>query len=71
MIKCRPLINKKAFSLVEISVVILIIGLLISGISRGIDLYNDYRITNAKSLTLNSRVGRINNLGFMVGNFVG
>ena len=62
MIKCRPLINKKAFSLVEISVVILIISLLISGISRGIDLYNDYRITNAKSLTLNSRVGRINNL---------
>jgi prepilin-type N-terminal cleavage/methylation domain-containing protein len=53
---------KKAFSLIEISVVILIIGVLISGISQGIDLYNDYKIANARTLTLNSIVPRIQNL---------
>jgi len=53
---------KKAFSLVEISVVILIIGILISGVSQGIDLYEDFRKNSAKSLTLNSRVGRIPDL---------
>jgi prepilin-type N-terminal cleavage/methylation domain-containing protein len=54
--------TKSAFSLVEISVVILIIGILIAGISQGIDLYSDYRLVNAKNLTKNSRVGRINDL---------
>jgi prepilin-type N-terminal cleavage/methylation domain-containing protein len=54
--------RKKAFSLIEISVVILIIGILISGISNGIDLYIDSRIASARSLTLNSRVGRIGGL---------
>ena len=54
--------KKKAFSLIEISVVILIIGILISGISNGIDLYIDSKIASARSLTLNSRVGRISSL---------
>ncbi len=53
---------RKAFSLVEISVVIVIIGILIAGISSGIDLYNDFVISKAKNLTLNSRVGRISDL---------
>lgn len=57
-------INNKyfAFSLLEVSVVIMIVGILISGISAGIDLYQDYRLTNAKSLTTNSRVSRIEGL---------
>ncbi len=54
--------RKKAFSLIEISVVILIIGILISGISQGIDLYEDFNLNSAKTLTLNSRVGRIPDL---------
>ena len=54
--------HKKAFSLIEVSVVILIIGVLISGISQGIELYNDYKIANARTLTLNSIVPRIQNL---------
>lgn len=53
---------KKAFSLVEISVVILIIGILIAGVSQGIDLYQDMRLATARSLTQNSRVGRIKDL---------
>ena len=52
----------KAFSLIEISVVLLIIGILIAGVSSGIDLYQDFKVTTAKSLTQNSRVNRINGL---------
>ena len=44
-------LKKSAFSLIEISVVILVIGILISGISQGIDLFTDYRFINAKNLT--------------------
>ncbi len=54
--------HKLAFSLIEVSVVILIIGILIAGISQGIDLYADYRFITAKNLTKNSRVGRIEDL---------
>ena len=54
--------HKKAFSLVEISIVILIIGILIAGISQGIDLYKDIKLASARSLTKNSRVSRIPNL---------
>jgi len=58
--------NKKAFSLIEISVVILIIGILILGVSKGIDLYNSYLISNARALTRSSVVPRIEGLGFWV-----
>jgi prepilin-type N-terminal cleavage/methylation domain-containing protein len=54
--------SKLAFSLVEMSMVILIIGILIAGISGGADLYSDYRFVTAKNLTKNSRVGRIEDL---------
>jgi len=53
---------RKAFSLIEISVVIVIIGILIAGISTGIDLYSDFPLSKAKNLTTNSRVGRISDL---------
>ena len=52
----------KAFSLIEISVVILIIGILIAGISTGVDLFYDSRLTTAQSLTKNSPVPRIEGL---------
>ncbi len=52
----------KAFSLIEISMVILVIGILIAGISQGIDLYDDYRLTSARNLTKNSLVNRIPDL---------
>ena len=54
--------HKKAFSLVELSMVILIIGILIAGVSQGIDLYQDMRLATARSLTQNSRVNRIEDL---------
>ena len=56
--------NKRhqAFSLIEISVVIVIIGILIAGISNGIELYDDYKLKVAQTLTKNSRVNRIPDL---------
>jgi prepilin-type N-terminal cleavage/methylation domain-containing protein len=54
--------NHKAFSLIEISVVIVIIGILIAGISSGIELYDDYKLKVAQNLTKNSRVARIKDL---------
>jgi prepilin-type N-terminal cleavage/methylation domain-containing protein len=53
---------KKAFSLIEISVVIVIIGILIAGVTQGIDLYQDMRLATARALTQNSRVNRIEDL---------
>jgi prepilin-type N-terminal cleavage/methylation domain-containing protein len=53
---------KTAFSLIEISVVMVIIAILISGVSSGIDLYDDYKHKIAQKITKNSRVGRINDL---------
>ena len=52
----------KAFSLIEISVVILIIGILIAGISTGVDLFDDSRLATAQSLTKNAPVPRIEGL---------
>jgi len=54
--------KNNAFSLVEISIVILIIGILIAGISSGLDLYQEYHLTSARQLTNNSIVGRIKGL---------
>ena len=42
---------KKAFSLIEISMVILIVGILIAGISKGIDMVYDMRLATARALT--------------------
>ena len=60
--KKNPQHKKFAFSLIEISMVILIIGMLIAGISQGIDLYQDARLSTARTLTKNSRVNRIPDL---------
>ena len=53
---------KKAFSLIELSVVILIIGILIGGVSQGVDLYKDFIKLNALKITKNSVVNRISDL---------
>jgi len=49
----------KAFSLVEISIVIIVIGILVAGIASGLDLYDEYRIAIARQETQNSRIYRI------------
>ena len=54
--------SKKAFSLVEISIVILIIGLLIAGISKASDLIFDANIATGRSITKSAKVSRIPSL---------
>jgi len=52
----------QAFSLIEISVVIVVIGILIAGISKGVDLYRDFKIKTAQKLTIDSIVPRTTGL---------
>ncbi len=51
-----------AFSLIELSVVILIIGILIAGVTQGSRLIAAFRLQTAINLTNNSPVSGINNL---------
>jgi hypothetical protein len=60
-------INKRtAFSILELSIILVILGILISGISSGIDLYQEYRNTTARSLSKNSPVIRIQDLAMWI-----
>ena len=54
--------RNKAFSLVEISIVILIIGLLIAGISKAGDMIFDANLKTGRALTKGAVVGRMPSL---------
>lgn len=51
-----------AFSLIELSIVILIVGVLMSAIGQGLDLLADMKVAAAKQLTQSSRVASLKNL---------
>lgn len=51
-----------AFSIVELSIVILVIGLIIGGISTSTYLIKQFRLSNARSLTQSSPVSSIEGL---------
>ena len=53
---------KQAFSIIEIAIVIVIIGILIVGIVKGKDLYIAAKSSTAKNLTTNSHIVRIKSL---------
>ncbi len=53
---------KKAFSLIELSVVVLIIGILIAGITQSSRLVRAMKLNTARSLTRSSDVASIKNL---------
>ena len=56
-------INKnKAFSLIELSIVILIIGILVAGVTQSSRLISQMRLMSARSLTLSSPVPTIKDL---------
>ncbi len=57
---------KTAFSMVEISIVILIIGLLIAGISKASDMIVDSKVKSARSQTKASPVNRLPNLALWI-----
>ncbi len=54
--------NKKAFSLIELSIVILIIGILIAGVTQSSRLISEFKISSARTLTQSSPVSSIKGL---------
>jgi prepilin-type N-terminal cleavage/methylation domain-containing protein len=54
--------SKKAFSLIELSIVLVIIGLLVAGITQSSRLVQKFRIRTAQTLTESSPVNGIKNL---------
>ena len=52
----------KAFSLIELSIVILIIGILVAGVTQSSRLIKQMRLAMIKSMTLNSPVSSIKDL---------
>ena len=54
--------NQKGFSLIEISVVIIIIGILIAGISQALDIVDEANLKGARSASRGSRVSRTKDL---------
>ena len=56
----------KAFSLIELSIVVLIIGILIAGITQGSRLVRQSRLVVARSLTQNASLLLMPGYGGMV-----
>ena len=54
--------NNKAFSLIELAVVILIIGILVAAVTQGGKLVSRAKVTSAKTMTQSSPVSGIDNL---------
>jgi prepilin-type N-terminal cleavage/methylation domain-containing protein len=54
--------NNKAFSLIELSIVILIIGILVAGVTSSSRLVKQMKLTSARSLTIGSPIASISNL---------
>ena len=57
--KVKNMKIKKAFSLIELSIVILIIGILIAGVIQASNLLSKFRISSANTLTESSPVNGI------------
>lgn len=55
----RTSFKKSAFSLIELSIVILIVGILIAGVTQSSRMVGKSRIKTAKTLTQSSPVGSI------------
>jgi len=60
----KAFITKTAFSLIEISIVILVVGIILIGISQGEELLRKMRLSNARSLTESSVVASTKGLLF-------
>lgn len=54
--------NRTAFTLIELSIVILIIGIITTGITQSSRLISSFRISSAQNLTINSPVAGISDL---------
>lgn len=56
--------KKTAFSLIELSIVIIVIGILIAGVTQGSKMVDKARIKTAQNLTLSSEVNGIKDIVF-------
>jgi prepilin-type N-terminal cleavage/methylation domain-containing protein len=54
--------NKQAFSLIELSIVIVIIGILVAGVTQSSRLISQFKISTAQSITRSSDVNSISGL---------
>lgn len=52
----------RAFSLMEVSIVIVVIGILVAGVNQGLGLFYKTKIKSAQALTKGSRVNNIKGL---------
>jgi len=59
-------LNKKAFSLIELSIVILIIGIIVAGITQSSRLIRQFKLSTARSLTQSSPVASIKDLSMWI-----
>jgi Tfp pilus assembly protein PilE len=55
---------RKAYSMIEASLIILIVGILFAGAYQGFNVYNETHIASARTLSQNSIVGRLQNMAF-------
>jgi prepilin-type N-terminal cleavage/methylation domain-containing protein len=55
---------RKAYSMIEMSLVVLIMGILFAGAYQGFNIYYETHISGARTLTQNSIISRIGNLAF-------
>lgn len=62
LLKSIKLKSKTAFSLIELSIVILIIGILVAGVTQSSRLVSRIKLFTAQSLTISSEITSINNL---------
>lgn len=58
----KNFVNKTAFSLVELSIVLLIIGVIVAGITQSSRMISAFRLSTARTLTQNSPVASMKNL---------
>jgi prepilin-type N-terminal cleavage/methylation domain-containing protein len=54
--------KKSAFSLLELSVVLAILGILVAGVTQGVGMINASRLANARSNTVSSPIANMNGL---------
>jgi prepilin-type N-terminal cleavage/methylation domain-containing protein len=57
---------KRAFSLIELSIVVLIIGIIVAGVAQSSSLVRKMKLNTARSLTKSSPVAGIKNLAFWI-----
>ena len=55
---------RKAYSMIEMSLLILIMGILFAGAYQGINIYSETHLSSARTLSQNSIVPRLQNLAF-------